>query len=660
MSPAIRAIALVLTTLCAVPAAAFSEPAQLSADTTITLPSGSSFAAPKSWYLDRRDGMLVLQDPDRQLRLGFLEMPDTSGTRAIETAWKRFQPDFSRAVNRTIAPPARDGWDEIVQVLYETTTQESRSVIAIARRRGPTWHVNLLEGPDGAVEKRAGQVNTAIASWKPTGLQEESFAGKTAHPLNDARLQTLAAFIEDARSQTKIPGAAIAIVQGGRVVYERGFGVRKLGDKEPVTPRTLFMIGSVTKSLTTLMMAKLVDEGRFRWDTPVVQLFPEFALADATVTPKVTMLHTVCACTGLPRQDMEFLFEFAKATPEMRVASMKGMKPTTGFGETFQYSNTMVSTGGYVAALAAEGKGPMGAAYDRVMKSRVFDPLGMGATTSDVAVARRGEHAIPHGRTLRNEFAPIRIEDEAGVISVRPAGAIWSNVQDMSRYVMTELSGGVAPGGARVVTAENIAKRREPQARMSDKLSYGVGLMLQDDHGVKVIQHGGNNLGYTADMYFLPDHGVGVVLLTNGQGANFFTGVVRRRLMEILFDGKEEASRTLAFGVKQQEAAIQKLLEDVRFEPEREWIAPWMGGYANAHLGAIQIQRKGNDVRLDAGEWEGTVGEKKEKDGTRTLILTSPPLTGLEFIPDAKARTLTLKTAQQEYVFTPAGGKSAP
>ena len=82
MSPAIRAIALVLTTLCVVPAAALSEPAQLSADTTITLPSGSSFAAPKSWYLDRRDGMLVLQDPDRQLRLGFLEMPDTSGTRA--------------------------------------------------------------------------------------------------------------------------------------------------------------------------------------------------------------------------------------------------------------------------------------------------------------------------------------------------------------------------------------------------------------------------------------------------------------------------------------------------------------------------------------------------------------------------------------------------
>ena len=80
-------------------------------------------------------------------------------------------------------------------------------------------------------------------------------------------------------------------------------------------------------------MAKLVDEGRFRWDTPVVQLFPEFALADATVTPKVTMLHTVCACTGLPRQDMEFLFEFAKATPEMRVASTKGMKPTTGFGD---------------------------------------------------------------------------------------------------------------------------------------------------------------------------------------------------------------------------------------------------------------------------------------------------------------------------------------
>jgi CubicO group peptidase (beta-lactamase class C family) len=634
---------------------------RVAADSTINLPAGSSFTAPANWYVSDEKGMLLLQDPDQQLRCAFVEAADSTALAAIANAWQRVEPGFSRAIHRTVSPPARDGWDEIVQNVYETTSAEAKTIIGLARRKGATWHVNLLEGPDGAMEKRSAQMNTAIGTWKPKGLQEESFAGRTAHALDATRLAALERFIEDARTQTKVPGASIAIVQGGRVVYEKGFGVRRVGGKEPVTSKTLFMIGSMTKSLTTLMMAKLVDEGRFQWDTPVVKVYPRFSLADPDVTPKVTMAHTVCACTGLPRQDMEFLFEYAQATPEMRVASMGRMKTTTGFGETFQYSNTMVSTGGYVAAYSADPKGLLGPAYDRVMQSRVFDPLGMTATTFDPAVAKGREHATPHGRTLTLDFTPIQIENEAGVISVRPAGAAWSNVEDLSRYLTTELSGGLGPSGTRVVSTENLLKRREPQTRMSDKMTYGLGLMAQDDHGVKVFTHGGNNLGYTADMYFLPEQGVGGVLLTNGQGANFFAGVVRRRLMELLFDGREEAASMLAFGVKQQGEIARKTLEYVLPVPEKDWMAKWNGSYASPDLGTITVRTRGSESLLDAGEWKCAAGEKKEKDGSRTLILTGPPLTGLEFIPTEAGgtTTLTLKTPQQEYVFTKSGGKSA-
>src|SRR5262249_8183774 len=155
-----------------------------------------------------------------------------------------------------------------------------------------------------------------------------------------------------------------------------------------------------TKSLTTLMMSKLVDEGKFTWDTPATQVLPSFALGDADVTKKVMMRHTVCACAGLPRQDLEFIFEYANATPKQRVESMKGMKPTTGFGETFQYSNTMVATGGYVAAHAAEKSKKLGPAYDGVMQSRVFGPIGMKSTTLDFEVAKAHEHATPHQQDL--------------------------------------------------------------------------------------------------------------------------------------------------------------------------------------------------------------------------------------------------------------------
>jgi CubicO group peptidase (beta-lactamase class C family) len=649
-----RLATLLMATIVAAPAQSWSDSAPLAAESEIRMASGSTFSAPAGWFLSDKGGVRLLQDPERLLRVAFVESDDSTGAQAIAKAWSRVDPGFARTIRQTVTPPARDGWDEVMQSVYETTAQEARVVVGVARRKGATWHVNLIDGPASAMEKRAAQVNTAILGWKPPGLEEESFAGRKARVLDAERLALLERFIEEARVQTKVPGAALAIVQDGKVVYQKGFGVRRQGGAEPVTPGTRFMIGSITKPLTTLMMAKLVDEKRFDWDTPVVKLHPGFALADAAVTPQVTMAHTVCACTGLPRQDMEFLFEFAGATPESRVASMKTMKPTTGFGETFQYSNPMVSTGGYVAALAAEGKGPMGPAYDRVMQSRVFDPLGMKATTFDPQVATRGDHAIPHGRNLRAEFTPIRVEDEAGVISVRPAGALWSTVEDMSRYVLTELARGVAPDGKRLVSEASLLERRKPRARMSDQASYGLGLMVETDHGVTVVHHGGNNLGFTADLFFLPEHGVGAVMLTNGQGANLLTGVVQRRLLEILFDGREEASKTLAFAVQQQQESIAKLLEEVRFEPEPAWIAKLAGSYSNPDLGTLVVRADAGGATVDAGEWTCAVGERKDTDGSRLLILTGAPLAGLPFLPGEQdgAPTLTLKTAQQQYVFT--------
>lgn len=649
-----RLATLLMATVVAAPAPSWSDATPLAAESEIRMASGSTFSAPAGWFLSDDGGLRLLQDPERLLRVVFVESADTSGAQAIAKAWARVEPGFARTIRQTMTPPARDGWDEVMQSVYETTAQEARVVVGVARRKGALWHVNLIDGPASAMEKRAAQVNTAIGSWKPPGLEEESFAGRKARPLDAERLALLERFIEEARVQTKVPGAAIAIVQGGKVVYRKGFGVRRLGGTDPVTPETRFMIGSITKPLTTLMMAKLVDEGRFRWDTPVVKLHPGFALGDPAVTPQVTMAHTVCACTGLPRQDMEFLFEFAGATPESRVASMKTMKPTTGFGETFQYSNPMVSTGGYVAALSAEGKGAMGAAYDRVMQSRIFDPLGMKATTFDPKVATRGEHAVPHGRTLRAEFAPIRVEDEAGVISVRPAGAAWSTVDDMSRYVLTELARGVAPDGKRLVSEANLLERRKPQAKMSDESSYGLGLMVQDDHDVEVVHHGGNNLGFTADLFFLPEHGAGAVMLTNAQGANLLTAVVRRRLLELLLDGRDEAGKTLAFAVKQQQESMAKLLAEVTFEPERAWVEKLAGSYSNPDLGTLVVRAGAEGATLDAGEWTSTVGERKDTDGSRMLILTGAPLAGLPFLPGEQngAPTLTLKTAQQQYVFT--------
>src|SRR5258708_10482101 len=112
-----------------------------------------------------------------------------------------------------------------------------------------------------------------------------------------------------------VPGASMALISGGQVVYEGGLGVRELGKPTPVDANALFRAAANTKGRTTLLLARLADEKKLHWEQPVTQIYPAFKLGDADTTKKVLVRHLVCACTGLPRQDLEWIFEFQQATP---------------------------------------------------------------------------------------------------------------------------------------------------------------------------------------------------------------------------------------------------------------------------------------------------------------------------------------------------------
>ncbi|WP_257453137.1 serine hydrolase domain-containing protein [Archangium lipolyticum] len=664
----IRALPLLLLTSCTAaqstvapasppPVSQAASPAptgrKLDAATPMRTASSTPFTVSAGWYVTEQDGRLLLEDPERQLRLTLLEVPGPSAERAIDAAWKQTRPGFTLPVKHAVHPPAQDGWDEIFQNTYEPSSQEARVVVGLARRKGDTNYVVLLEGAAAAMDRRRAQAAQIFLGFKSARLAEESFAGKAPLPLTAERLQSFESFIEQARQTMKIPGVAVAVVQGNRVLLEKGFGTRELGKPEPVTPETLFLIGSTSKSLTTLMMARLVDEGLFGWDTPATRLLPDFSLADAEVTKKLTLRNTVCACTGMPRQDMEMVFEYAGVTGEQRIAEMRRMKPTTGIGETFQYSNPMVTAGGYMAAHAAEPRLPLGQAYDRVMQTRVFDALGMKSTTFDFARAAKQDHASPHGMTLALGYTPLPLSQDEIIVPVRPAGGAWSNLRDMERYLMVELSRGLTPEGQRLVSEANMLARREPQVKITDTMSYGLGLMVDDDHGAHVIHHGGNTLGFSSDMFFLPEANVGVVLLTNVQGDGPFRDAVRRRFLELLFDGRDEARAQLDFALKNRREQYEKELAPVRAKPDLAWVKTLAGTWHNADLGRVTLRVEGSGAVLDAGEWRSTLGEKQEKDGTRTLVLLDPPMAGTELQSrkEAERTTLVLELPQLRYVF---------
>jgi CubicO group peptidase (beta-lactamase class C family) len=129
------------------------------------------------------------------------------------------------------------------------------------------------------------------------------------------------------------------------------------------------MAASNTKGMTTLLLARLVDQGKIRWDEPVIEAYPKFKLGDAHVTRKVLVKHLICACTGLPRQDLEWIFQFKNATPETSMALLGAMQPTSRFGEVFQYSNLMASAAGYIGAHLYDPKRDLGAANTKPCKT---------------------------------------------------------------------------------------------------------------------------------------------------------------------------------------------------------------------------------------------------------------------------------------------------
>lgn len=194
----------------------------------------------------------------------------------------------------------------------------------------------LLDGSEATVERRGAQISLIAGSLRPKGYQRESFAGRKPLPLASERIELLRSFVETSMKKLDVPGAGFALIDQGKVVYEGGIGVKELGKPDRVDANTLFMAASNTKGMTTLLLAKLVDEKKLQWDEPVTKIYPNFKLDDETITRQIEIRHLICACTGMPRQDFEWLFEYKKLKPDSTFTLLSGMRPTSKFGEVFQ------------------------------------------------------------------------------------------------------------------------------------------------------------------------------------------------------------------------------------------------------------------------------------------------------------------------------------
>ena len=637
----------------AVPVSSAPPAAPVPVTTTADTPAssgGATFTVPSGWTLLAETGRARLTGPETDLRLAIVDVSGGSADDAVATGWRVLHPDFKRPLKLAQPRPGRHGWDERRTYTYETSPNEKLVVFAHALRLGAAWTVLLCEAAEGTFEKRAAAVSRVAGSLRPKGYERESFVGRKPHALDAARIAQITASVERARDQAGIPGIALALIQDGRTVYEGGLGVRELGKPAKIDAHTMFMIASNTKALTTLLLAKLVDEGKITWDTPATSIYPSFKLGDADTTRQVLVRHLVCACTGLPRQDLEWLFEYEKQTPKSELDLLGTMQPTTKFGETFQYSNPLAAAAGYLAGHVVYPKKELGAAYDEAMQTRVFGPLGMTETTFDFDRALRSGHAAAHGLDVDGKPALAPMELNRSVVSLRPAGAAWSTVHDMAKYVTMELSGGKLAGNKRYVSEEALLARRKPQVSIGEYASYGMGLMVDTEWGVPVVHHGGDMIGFHSDMFWVPDAGVGGVILTNGTGYLVRRAFLRKTL-EVLFDGLVEADEDVGAVIAQHMAGIAAERHRLTVPPDPTLVAKLARRYTNAALGDVKVDTGAVGTVFDFGGWKSPVATRKNDDGTVSLVTIAPDVEGIPFVVGERAgkRTLTLRDAQHEY-----------
>ena len=556
----------------------FLAAAAFAADTPRTTPGGATFSTPEGWAVRSAGAMLIADAPEGDSHVVIVDTKATDAAAAVAEAWAAYRPDSKRPLKLTTPSAPRNGWEERLQFDYETSPNERAVVGARAYRSGASWTVVILDGTEPTFEKRGAQFSLIVASLRPKGYQRESFAGRKAMPFNAERIAQMKEFVETSIRKLGIPGASIALVDGGKVVFEGGFGVKELGRPEKVDENTLFMAASNTKGTTTLLLAMLADEKKLRWDQPVTELYPSFKLGDANTTKQVLVEHLICACTGLPRQDLEWIFEFRNATAASSLALLGTMQPTSRFGEVFQYSNLMAAAAGYVGGRLYDPTRELGAAYDEAMQKRIFTPLGMKSTTFEMARALKGNHASPHGDDIDGKPAVAAMAFNYSIMPHRPAGGVWTSSHDLVRYVQLELGRGKTPDGKRLVSEENLLMRRKPGVPTGEDQYYGMGLMIDREWGVDVVHHGGSMAGFKSDLMLLPDYGIGAVVLTNADNGGMLLHPFMRRLVEIAFDGKPEAVGDVDTQAARHKAAIAKERQRL-VEPAAEAeVAKWRRG----------------------------------------------------------------------------------
>jgi len=333
----------------------------------------------------------------------------------------------------------------------------------------------------------------------------------TSAPELQHKLDLLVEQLEQQRQTHHIPGMAIAVVKDDEVILTHGFGIASVEEETPVTPETIFAIGSATKAFTSTLVGMLVDEGKMDWDDPVTEYLSYFQMnvESNNKSAEITLRDVLSHRTGFTR--MGLLIASGQIPREEVLLDATRAEPYVPFREKWYYSNVM-----YMSAGVAAGKAD-GTDWDTLVTERIFEPLGMNSTTTSVTQAEE-DSRLASGYLWDEDLQAYEYKPMRNVDNIGPSGSINSNVIDMAQWLRLQLDRGEYEG-RRLISEENLSETWTTQIDMTENVGYGMGWMIWEWEGQPVIEHGGNVDGFSAQVAMLPESNLGFVLLTNASAS---------------------------------------------------------------------------------------------------------------------------------------------
>lgn len=457
-----------------------------------------------------------------------------------------------------------------------------------------------------------------------------------------ARLSTFAPAIDSMLAAWQVPGVGIAIVRGKEVVFSGGYGKRDVERDLPVTSRTLFAIGSSTKAFTTFTVATLVQDARLSWDAPVRSFLPWFQLYDKSAGERLTVRDLVTHRSGLPRHDAMW-YNNNRDTREELVRRLAYLPPNKDLRELWQYNNLMYLTAGYLIEQQTGGT------WESAVRERIFQPLGMKASTFSVKDAERSAEAARPYDVRKDTLTRIPYRD---ISLIGPAGSIMSTPDDMARWVALHLAGGrtgdkqlLRPDLLREMYQSHMAIQGSGFSPADDPddgpTSYGLGWFLTTYRGHALVHHGGNIDGFSALVAMLPRDSLGFVVLTNRNATPVPMLLVRHLTDRFLgmaprnHSGKALARRNAA---RAENSAAEARLQELRVAGTRPAhpLAEYAGEYRHPGYGLMTFALAGdtligtyNGIRAPFAHWHfetfrgEAAGLEKALEGAKLTFRTS-------------------------------------